>query len=121
MWPELFKVNGILAAWLRQRKLALPIFVAKHSARFGFKRRKIGARHSNEEFPCETAVTIKDETTNCHEIFPGDVETVASVQVFRDCAIRGANDRGRIAQQQKFARPHAEHAHRDGEPVDLGQ
>jgi CDP-diacylglycerol---glycerol-3-phosphate 3-phosphatidyltransferase len=35
MWPELFKVNGILAAWLRQRKFALPIFVAKHSARFG--------------------------------------------------------------------------------------
>ena len=35
MWPELFKVNGIFAAWLRQRKFALPIFVAKHSARFG--------------------------------------------------------------------------------------
>jgi CDP-diacylglycerol--glycerol-3-phosphate 3-phosphatidyltransferase len=35
MWPELFKVNGILAAWLRQRKFGLPILVAKHSARFG--------------------------------------------------------------------------------------
>jgi CDP-diacylglycerol--glycerol-3-phosphate 3-phosphatidyltransferase len=35
MCRELFKVNGILAAWLRQRKFALPIFVAKHSARFG--------------------------------------------------------------------------------------
>ena len=35
MWSELFRVNGILTAWLRQRKFALPIFVAKQSARFG--------------------------------------------------------------------------------------
>lgn len=35
MWPEMLKTNGILAAWLRQKKFALPIFVAKHSARFG--------------------------------------------------------------------------------------
>ena len=32
---EFFRVNGILAAWLRERKFALPIFVAKHSARLG--------------------------------------------------------------------------------------
>jgi CDP-diacylglycerol--glycerol-3-phosphate 3-phosphatidyltransferase len=35
MWPESFKTNGILTAWLRQRKFALPTFVAKQSARFG--------------------------------------------------------------------------------------
>lgn len=35
MWREMLKVNGILAAWLRQKKFALPIFVAKHSARLG--------------------------------------------------------------------------------------
>src|SRR5438067_2468666 len=35
MWPESFKVNGILTAWLRQRKFALPMFVVKQSARFG--------------------------------------------------------------------------------------
>jgi CDP-diacylglycerol--glycerol-3-phosphate 3-phosphatidyltransferase len=35
MWRELFKVNGILAAWLRARKFALPILLAKHSERFG--------------------------------------------------------------------------------------
>jgi hypothetical protein len=35
MWRQLFKVNGILAAWLRRRKFTLLIFVLKHSARLG--------------------------------------------------------------------------------------
>lgn len=35
MWPKMFEVNGILTAWLRQRRFALPTFLAKHSARFG--------------------------------------------------------------------------------------
>lgn len=35
MCPELFKANGVLTGWLRRRKFALPIFLAKQSARVG--------------------------------------------------------------------------------------